>query len=671
MVDPATLLDQLAQLATGLDDAAWETLSNRGLLRRARKDYAPEHCALDASGQKELKVKVQEHCVSFTSPDPTKTDCSCGASKMCRHRLMALIFLAEQGSKTPSQNSPAPGQVLLSLSCKDLETWRGVAQWRKAWKLLEQDQASVVHETPGLKVRFEQNRVEVNFLGQNGLDGAMLGTKTKSPEEWVLAAAISYRKAHGMEDIKPAPIQRSKPDINAPRSRGELLTSAQMLMQQILAGGLSRPAPHYAARLSTLSIALQAHRLPRLANELRSISLQLQALTEKKPDSDPATVFSQMSRSYALGTALASEQGDRADLTGASQRYLSTLPLELMGVGAHHWRTASGYRGLTIHFVDPASGAFYAWNDVRVQEHDRGFDPRQRYRQAGPWQGLRSPAQAACSHLRLTEVKRTPQGRLSSGKDGRARVLGATKTALLGASLRRCSDWTQLSAQAKEFLPRGLKIPAQRRDHVLVSVAHWGDAHFDSVSQCFFWEIYDEQDQSVALRLPYTAEQSDAIEFLERLDPSATPIWALFCRIEFQDKALVLKPISILFDREEDAVLSLTLDCKSKSLAKPPPAPPVDVHPPSSQTQSPSLLLEVIRYLERQGEAGQVDRSDPRLKALVTMCHDAGHLTLSKRLGVAWGPEGSPGDLLKARYLCSVYQSLLDDPRARTDSNHG
>lgn len=670
MVNPATLLDDLCAFAAALDDQAWETLSNRGLLRRARKDFRPELCSISSQTKVKVQVSVTDQRVDFASKDPRDTSCTCGATTLCRHRLMALMFLAQLQKDSGTQSSPRPGTILLDLSSQDLETWRGLAAWRKAWEIFDRDEPRVLSSDSSVKLGFEQSCIEVSFLGQSGLDAAVLNTKVQAPEPWVLAAALKFRRTRDLLDPRPKALARQVPEVCAPRSRLDLLASAQTLLEQITKGGLSRPAPHYVHRLSTLSIALQAHKLSRLANELRTISNGLEDLVRKKAEADPGSLFLQIARSYALCVALQGNQRDRPDLSGSTQDYLPATPLELVGVGAERWRTPSGYLGLTLHFIDVRNGGFYTWSDLRIHDHDELFDPLIRFRQAGPWKGLRTPSQASRSHFHLSEIKRTAQGRLSNAQTGQARVMGPSQPSLLHFAKKPCTLWQDLYHQAQALITRGLSLPASRPDLAFISPRIWDPGVFDPISQCYYQTLLDERGDRISLCLPYDDEHAEAIAYLETLEPASETIWALFCRLVCQGPNLSLKPISIIFDRPEKAVLNLSLDThsafkgsKRSSAVRPRP-------PASAQVQPRRALIldQVNRVLEAQVERGQVVTGDPKLSSLITHCHDAGHLTLCKRLRAGWGTKGQASDLLKARYLVELYQSILEAPRPPSEA---
>src|SRR4051812_21645348 len=97
------------------DDAALEALSNRGLLRRARKDLQsgiiPQ--AIEES-EKELRLTVADAVVTFIDEGPRRAPCPCPAVDICRHILIACCWLSQTASASPpldNEKSPAPSSV--------------------------------------------------------------------------------------------------------------------------------------------------------------------------------------------------------------------------------------------------------------------------------------------------------------------------------------------------------------------------------------------------------------------------------------------------------------------------------------------------------------------------------------------------------------------------------
>src|ERR1041385_2273169 len=102
MAGQDNLLSRIAALVAGFDDASWEALASRGLLRRARKDLEKgAGVAVEEEAGELLRIRVPPFVVSLPAAGPAKATCSCPAPGMCQHILIAGLFL--------QANGPSPG----------------------------------------------------------------------------------------------------------------------------------------------------------------------------------------------------------------------------------------------------------------------------------------------------------------------------------------------------------------------------------------------------------------------------------------------------------------------------------------------------------------------------------------------------------------------------------
>ena len=88
-----SILDQLGALLARFDEEAYVGLSNRGLVRRARKDLARQPVAVVEQSATELVVAFGAHRIRFDLRGPAHAQCDCPASGMCQHILAAAMGL--------------------------------------------------------------------------------------------------------------------------------------------------------------------------------------------------------------------------------------------------------------------------------------------------------------------------------------------------------------------------------------------------------------------------------------------------------------------------------------------------------------------------------------------------------------------------------------------------
>ena len=99
MAGEDNLLNKLSALLALFDDASWEALASKGLLRRARKDIEKGlEIAIGEETAETLKIEVPPFLVSMTANGPASATCSCPSPGICQHILAAGILAIAYGA---------------------------------------------------------------------------------------------------------------------------------------------------------------------------------------------------------------------------------------------------------------------------------------------------------------------------------------------------------------------------------------------------------------------------------------------------------------------------------------------------------------------------------------------------------------------------------------------
>ncbi|HJX90138.1 MAG TPA: hypothetical protein VJ372_06550, partial [Pyrinomonadaceae bacterium] len=93
MASEDNLINKLVALVGGFDDASWEALASKGLVRRARKDLERLKVQIVDGGGESLQIDVPPYVVLMPSSGPARATCSCPAPGVCQHILVAGLFL--------------------------------------------------------------------------------------------------------------------------------------------------------------------------------------------------------------------------------------------------------------------------------------------------------------------------------------------------------------------------------------------------------------------------------------------------------------------------------------------------------------------------------------------------------------------------------------------------
>ncbi|HKW33411.1 MAG TPA: hypothetical protein VJN92_10435 [Candidatus Acidoferrum sp.] len=559
------LLNRIATLVGGFDDASWEALGSKGLLRRARKDMEKGVSAeVGEQVGETLQIKVQAFTVSMPASGPAKATCSCPAPGICQHILIAGLFLQ---SKTPSPSrkraSCTPETIrdeIIFFTPERLKSWAGASDYRAGISVLEKNAlAPVIEYGESILIRLMPSSIEARYVPRGGLDGMVL--PRAQGKRVAVAALLALRKSLGLE-LPEAAEQTSLIEISGtPRTPKEILESAAAVLEDAVKIGLSHASPIFADRLVTLAVSAQGANLPRVSLALKTVADEVDSILKREARADESRLLLVMSRVYALMEAIRyGGEAPKFELAGVSRSaYVDVPEIELFGIGAYTWKTGSGYEGLTVLFWSNQSKEFLSWSAARPGTQK--FDPRQRFYAEGPWDGAQSPQQVATSQFKLRNARRTVNGRLSGSTKTSALVLGATPLQTLNFANRLFHSWSELDRYVREKQPLGLRDPNPLELIVVLEPTSFGTRKYDAISQTFAWELYDQADQLVTMTLPFRDWSKDAIRVLETLEPGENSHWRIVARAAVRNVSMSIEPVSILKpDSPQQPVFQLTFD---------------------------------------------------------------------------------------------------------------
>lgn len=609
----SALESKLRRMAAALDAPALEALASRGLLRRAQKDLE-RGIEAKVSGDTEtaLRLQVGEFEVSLPESGPASATCSCPAAGVCQHILTAVLFLQKDAPQSVQEQLPgvsvpespaSPEQELMAVTPEQLERWAGKAAFRAGLKLASLSAPEIVCER-AVRIRFPAMNSEVHFIPGGGLDGMIVSGGKGDGRQLMVAAVIGFQRAGGKQWEIPADAVALEASAGAPRTRAEVLESCQTLLQETLNNGLSRISTANQQRWATLAVSALGVNLPRLALSLRGIGDEAALVVGRDARSDLARMLARMAQANALCAAL-QDGGDNphGDLVGLHRtRYDEIGHLDLVGVAAWPWRTASGYEGLTVLFWDSGGKSWNSWTESRPRHQLADFKPVGRYTQPGPWEGAESPRQLARSGFRLMNARRNPNHRLSGSSKSRALVTGPAN--LRNVGLPVVEHWTQLVERSNAQTAIGLKETNPLDSIFALKPAAWGERGFDAVTQLFTWVLADSQQRPLLLEIGFEEFTEPAIDFLEEVSPEAVQDALIIGRLQRTPRGLSLHPYSI--HKRDRGIVHLSLDGAAAA----------------ASAKSGAQEIEAVESLEDEEEAESTAVFSPALNGILDEVDD-------------------------------------------------
>ncbi len=567
---------KLSQILQTFDEVGLMALANKGLVRRATKDLESEKLTHEETDTMIL-VRGSSWTVTMPPEGPTKATDDTKATGVTRQILAATMYLRDnwvstigedastatsptKTDKTPerplAEETPNVGealeQQLLQLTIDDLQKWANKSTVHQGLALLKSDASIELESRACLTIRLIKHEVEARFVPTEKvrhpsklLDHVLTTAPKSQHKQWVIAAVVAFHRHRG-QDLTFVEDLVAQDAAGAPRTRGEILKSAQSLLESLVTTGLAHLSERMVERLSTLSVSATGVHLPRLSRLLRALADDVSLLMQRDASSDTARLFDRICFTSALTLAIRNA-GRSVPVTLVGRHRTEYKPvgdLILAGVGTHPWKTASGYEGVTVLFWDVQENRFRTFTISRPTTTS-SLDLGQTYHSESVWSGG-SPSTLSRSLLMLKNAKANPMGRLSSSQESHAEILEPTNTTLIQFPGREFSEWSALHAYAMTTYPLGLteKDPLDRV--VILKPSVWGERRFDELQQQFVWELIDGAGHALALTLPWLGVNETAIEFLETVKPDRDKLTHIVCRFVFVGTGIVFEPLSLL-----------------------------------------------------------------------------------------------------------------------------
>jgi len=519
--------EALAKAISAFDDAALATIANTGLLRRAQRDVDSGKATLVRVDGDKAELNVDGQTVEIGPTGPAMASCNCPAVGVCRHKLASVIALrtlaagqdATEGDNA-KEDAVLPEQWLEDITLDQARKYAGRPGWRAGLELLEE--AGAVEPGPtSFAVTFASLDEPVLVLRGQGMEGIASKASKARRKAYHVAALLAARRHLGLSftiDEDEGQASSASPVSQGPaRPDAAFLEQVRTALADCAQLGFNIAPLPIEERLFELSVSSRADAMPRLATLLRTIAAQMRLRRHKSYEFDASEMLELCAIAYAITHAVEREGLTLAQhlrLAGELRRnYAEPERMELIGCGADLWHSASGSRGITAHFVEPATGEFYSVAMARGAGQDPSFNPREAFRQHALWQS--GTMEMLChAHIVLHNAGIADGGRLASGKDVRAEIIDKSAEIERNADYVQ-SDWAVLRDDlVKRF---GLGVAGNGLPQIaLIAPDEVARPQFDELAQKLLWPVRDGAGRWIALTIDHDERSEHAIKEVEK-----------------------------------------------------------------------------------------------------------------------------------------------------------
>ena len=247
-----------AMLATH-DEAALTALASVGLMRRAGRDLEAGKAEVQTRDAGAAVVIADGQTVHIDGKGPAKASCTCPATGVCRHILLAVLVLRSEGDGPAAEPVQSAAEELSALDEASVRKFAG-ADWDKALTHARLSaELSPEHQGQNLLVPLADTDHPVVFLAGQGLAGAVFKGAKSARRRAVAAAALVARAKDGAQALQALSHDTPPADEVAP----EFLADVRTRPRGCGHGRFHRRA-HRWPRISSLTCRSRpAHKPPR------------------------------------------------------------------------------------------------------------------------------------------------------------------------------------------------------------------------------------------------------------------------------------------------------------------------------------------------------------------------------------------------------------------------
>lgn len=556
-----TLINQdTIQFIQVLDDDYLLSLANKGIFKRAKKDFNQAD-AITLTSEEPLVVDLGDHQVTFNGSDAGSISCTCPDSRFCKHRMMAIWFIQSQLDTVKSSLPPERGELergspfepLLQLDETHLRKRFGKAAYERGIRYyLKCEVTDEVINTRlifNVRPRHQEQCEQVSFLPIDPLKNVTCSCKKENCTHQI-SGLIHYLLKHqkiSRSDLEEL-VVKTLPTIDP-----DLLEEVEQLIYDLINTGLSKLTPLVLTRLKDLGF--KAHyESSALEKSLINLQETLARFLNKKGEFSMGRYAAQLVRPLRLIRIYRNNPNDPkivTELTQLKSEYIELASIELFHVAKEYKAFPNGNHMVSLYFISNQREVYQRSIFTTAYDGARQ-NPKRQLLNSAIWgevedqRGTYPLESFTRSKIILKNSKVNDKNRLSSRGD---------------VIFKGHHDFHELTID-DDFKALKERFIALRRENALLSVTQKQlyaiiepkrnePIEFHLERQELTLQVYDQHENSLTLRFFYKKELKNLFEQLQKIyapdveDPITPDLF--FGRIGFDHDTLYFYPISCYY----------------------------------------------------------------------------------------------------------------------------
>lgn len=507
------------------DEAFLVTLANKGLYKRALKDYDAVALRTIAPNGENLAVTLDDVCVVL-SADITQSTCDCPSKTICKHILMAVLCAAEAAQMVSAKEEiPPPDSTttepFVALAQADLDLLRKQAGKRvfdDALRLVQEGWQVTFTEGEMLAAVIDFENITVYFPKVDSISRAICKCGETGLCRHKLTALLAYvSQTRGLTG-------NGEPVGLLSLETLTLLEAADAFIVKILDKGVVCVGETDSESAVQYAIRLEAQGLGNLSRAFRGLSGDFENLIGKNAAFSQMGVFAALARLHNTMSCLIRHPEDGAlasVLIEASRSEYHTTPSgTFTGLGAYPWQTRSGFFGITafLYHHEQQRVCTYTTSMADYYEHTAGYSNMNslsaQLMRNDHWSTGLSLHTISSSSFVLNGFKSNFQNRISSGKQTMCEIIEKTALKQVASLPLALAIGALHELKPKPFAYFGKRQP---EEPIAIRCCCFHEMVFDRVGQKLSFAFVDEQGGRINGELAYSELTEPAIRTLEML----------------------------------------------------------------------------------------------------------------------------------------------------------
>ncbi len=558
-----------------IDDNYIISLSNKGYLKRSRKNYPKTE--INITSKEPLTLSVGENVVIFNGATADSIECNCSDSKFCRHRIMAIFHLQENflsdsdTEETPKELTEDTYKELLEFDIDKLKKYfttklfnQGIKYSLKAEIRYQLTNRALLFT---IKDKFSDVTIDVSFLSISPIDNLICSNRACKGKKCIhqVASFLFYLKEKNIinSDDLTKIIQKEILPIDESH-----LLEIENLLYEILNTGLSKVTTLTTKRLRKLGIKLH-YSVPAFEKLLYSIEREIELFLNKSSSFSISRFRDRIIKILRLIRVYRNNPNDYNflnDLTKLRSEY-QDAELTLLGLGKEYIETPE-MAMLKIYFISENNQFFTRTLFFSLKQGGDYRNARNSLLHQSIWE--QSIDLLINKSFTIKKTKINNEHVISSLGVINFNFKISLKDRAVFTNFKELKESFNLFRRENNLLSVNYKP-----FYSLVEVYEYGEVVFDFDTQDIKIEIFDEKNNRIFLRFKYSdypkryikerKKQFDDIMNLFKSTKEKPLI--LFGIPYFEDEIFYFKAISLYYENI-DKFFSVNLDGIKGKIAK-------------------------------------------------------------------------------------------------------